>query len=51
MAKMKKIPKVNQLSQGEIIDKRDLLRIVKPKMVRFSLIQQEKMAGGVLTLN
>lgn len=51
MAKTRKIPLRKSVVSGEIIDKRDLLRIVKLKMVRFSLIQQEKKMAEVLTLN
>lgn len=51
MAKTRKIPLRKSVVSGEIIDKRDLLRIVKLKMVRFSLIQQESKMAEVLTLN
>ena len=46
MAKTRKIPLRKSVVSGEIIDKRDLLRIVKLKMVRFSLIQQERKCRG-----
>ncbi len=37
---------VNQLALSEIIDKRDLLRTCKTKMVRFHWIQQERKRRG-----
>ena len=51
MAKTRKIPLRKSVVSGEIIDKRDLLRIVKTKMVRFSLIQQERKMAEELILN
>ena len=42
MAKTRKIPLRKSLSQEKSLINVDLLRIVKLKMVRFSLIQQER---------
>ena len=51
MAKTRKIPLRKSVVSGEIIDKRDLLRIVKTKDGEIFMIQQERKMAEVLTLN
>ncbi len=49
MAKARKIPLRKSVVSGEIIDKRDLLRIVKIKKVKYLSIQQARQMVVELT--
>lgn len=51
MAKTRKIPLRKSVVSGEIIDKRDLLRIVKTKDGEIFIDQQERKMGEAPTLN
>lgn len=51
MAKTRKIPLRKSVVSGEIIDKRDLLRIVKTKDGEIFIIQQERRMDEALTLS